>query len=136
MALNVKNSFDSSGGLSTTLPREGLDIGPRPDFWGDLDRLQSRLRPRQQQMMQPQGLSQGSDRGPLAGGGDGDFTLEPTFATMQGGGFNMPGTSLNPWEPGMPYSMGNAPVQTGTRRVPRAGSGGGGGGFGGGSPRG
>lgn len=131
MALNIKNSF-SGGTLSTTLPREGLDIGPRPDFWGDLDRLQSRLRPRQQ-MMQPQGLSRGSDRGPLAGGGAGDFDLEPTYATMIGQGPNSSGVAYQPWEPGMAFSPLAPPAQTGMRRVPR---GGGGGGFGGGSPRG
>src|SRR5258708_202617 len=39
------NSYDSSGTLRTTLPRQGFDIGPRPGFWGEMGKVVRTLRP-------------------------------------------------------------------------------------------
>jgi hypothetical protein len=44
--LSVSNSYDSSGTLHTTLPREDIDIGPVPDFSADLNKLSRYLRRR------------------------------------------------------------------------------------------
>lgn len=46
MPVNIRSNIDSRGGLTATLPREGIDIGAMPDFWADLNALQSRLKPR------------------------------------------------------------------------------------------
>jgi len=116
--LNVKNSFQG-GALSTSLPREGLDIGPRPDFWGDLNKMQSRLRPRQQRMSS-EGLQGGGGAAPAAQA-PADFYDEPTYGTMIGMGPNSSGVAYQPWEPGMAFSPMAPPAQTGTRRVRRAG---------------
>jgi hypothetical protein len=37
--MNINSSFGSDGALSTTLPLRGVDIGPAPDFWGDLQKI-------------------------------------------------------------------------------------------------
>lgn len=44
------NTYDKSNTLSTTIKPSGMDIGPIPDFWGDLGAVANRLRPVQQQM--------------------------------------------------------------------------------------
>mgnify|MGYP007070556747 FL=1 len=38
------NSY-GKGGLSTTIQSRGMDIGPIPDFWGDLNQIRDRLGP-------------------------------------------------------------------------------------------
>jgi hypothetical protein len=45
--LHTNSTIDSGGGLTTTLPRTGVDIGPTPDFWADrkkMDRYQDQRR--------------------------------------------------------------------------------------------
>ena len=43
---STKTSYDKAGTVTSTTQREGIDIGPRPDFFADLARLQSMMRPR------------------------------------------------------------------------------------------
>lgn len=57
--VNVRTTTQGSN-VRTTLPREGIDIGPLPDFWGDLNRMQTRLRPRAKE--QEEDLRPGSSR--------------------------------------------------------------------------
>lgn len=56
----VQNAYDRGGNLSSILSREGVDIGPQPDFWADLNSMVKRLRPMQRQappaQMQAQAL--------------------------------------------------------------------------------
>jgi hypothetical protein len=40
---SVSSSFGSDGTLRSTLTREGLDIGPKPDFFADLEKLRKLL---------------------------------------------------------------------------------------------
>lgn len=40
----IINSFDPAGTLTSVLPREGIDIGPAPDFWRDFGDVLSRFR--------------------------------------------------------------------------------------------
>lgn len=35
----VRSTYGDDGRLSTTMSREGVDIGPVPDFWADLDKF-------------------------------------------------------------------------------------------------
>lgn len=41
----ARNAYGPDRTLSTSFDREGLDIGPRPDFWGDMNQIVRRLRP-------------------------------------------------------------------------------------------
>lgn len=117
----VNNAYDKTGNLSSILSREGIDIGPQPDFFGDLNQIVSRLRP---QPVPTAALQAGALRdrtaaapvsapvqyerpmmraGGPAGGG-------PTFAQLTNIGMSSP--FYQPWRPGMPISAGNAPVAT------------------------
>lgn len=117
MAINVKNTIGNGGGLKTVLPREGLDIGPAPDFWGDLNKIQRRFKPRAND--QAQALRQGPTFDDRLQKKEPEYDLEPEYATMIGQGPNSSGVAYQSWQPGMAFSPGSQPVQTGTRRVPR-----------------
>ena len=43
------NSYDKQGTLSTSIQPRGMDIGPIPDFWGDINSIIHRLQPVQRQ---------------------------------------------------------------------------------------
>ena len=59
------NSYGPGGGLSTTIQSRGMDIGPIPDFWGDLQQIKDRLRP----------VSRG------IGGGQAQALRQPAYST-------------------------------------------------------
>jgi len=118
----VENAYDKTGNLSSILSREGIDIGPQPDFWGDLNSIVSRLRPRATQpapaMQQARALRTPTpaysgptgERAPArASGYD---TGAARFATMVGRGPQSSGVGYDPWQFGMPYSPGNTPFAT------------------------
>ena len=114
----VSNAYDKTGNLSSILSREGIDIGPQPDFWADLNQIVSRLRPRataMPAMQQAQAL-----RAPVSAPSTPERPgLSPVatarygpaqFATLT----SLAGSSpyLQAWRPGMNYGAGNAPVAT------------------------
>src|SRR6267378_8257453 len=111
----VENAYDKTGNLSSILSREGIDIGPQPDFWGDLNSIVSRLRPR---ATQPAAQQAQALRAPAAySGPTGERPAGPTamynpdaarFAQLTR--FGNSNAYYQPWQPGMSIGGGNAPV--------------------------
>lgn len=120
------SSYRPDGTIDTSMERTGVDIGPVPDFWGDVGDVYNRLRPipgggggglgtaRQQ----AKALGRGRSAGPMTqrttrdvsrAGSAGDFT--PYFGTL-----TYPHGSAGHYQnyqPGMPLGSGQAPVAMG-----------------------
>lgn len=116
----VTNSYGPDGTLNTTMDREGMDIGPAPDYWADLENIRKRLKPMAPAKQQAQALGPEAP-GPLNGPATSqpEYDFDPTFAVHKfpggtGGGY------MTPYTPGgMALGGGQAPVATGftmTRR--------------------
>lgn len=45
----VKSQYGPKGTLTTSMQREAVDLGPTPDFWGDLDRMRRKIKPRERE---------------------------------------------------------------------------------------
>lgn len=59
---SARSSYGQGNALSMNLGREGVDLGPRPDFWGDLARMRAMFTPR----------PVASAAAPASGGGGGE----------------------------------------------------------------
>lgn len=105
---NIRTTIGQGGGMQSTLPREGVDIGAIPDFWGDIQKVKTRLKPKAavqaQALAEPQRLTVGermaqrparAPRVPLFG----------IMSAPQGGVY---GYAWEPWSPGMPVGSGQA----------------------------
>lgn len=106
--INVQNSFGSDGSLSSVLPMRGTDIGPAPDFWGDLRKMMMVGPPAQKQAT----AMRHTARPKLSSPGErnsNDFQSNASF-----GNYTFPGGSgvLNPYDPKKLQSPGNAPFAT------------------------
>lgn len=64
----VTTNFGGGGGVTSTLGREGLDIGAVPNFWKDLENLNKVLKPKKATTPKAQGaaLARGSGGGQYA----------------------------------------------------------------------
>lgn len=123
------SSYRPDGTIDTTMERSGVDIGPVPDFWGDVEDVYNRLRPvpaggggmgtaRQQAgALAGRGRSAGpmtqrTTRDYRSGGSASDFA--PYFGTLTyphgSAGF------YQNYQPGMPLGTGQQPVAMGTVR--------------------
>lgn len=90
---NINTAFGPGGVANTTLDREGVDIGARPDFWGDLDKMSRVFRPaRTTPMAQGMALAMAprgsSGTGPVrrkfdSGGGDAPPVTEGSHSFVQ-----------------------------------------------------
>lgn len=129
----VRSSYGSGGNLSTSMEREGVDIGPIPDFWSELNAIRTRLgpvqaTPRQTAASQAAALRQAPAYPPAAPsyGGlsaapasrpDDDYEYVPYFGTLTyphgSAGF------YQNYQPGMPLGTGQQPVAMGVQRVRR-----------------
>ncbi len=126
--VEVKTSYGQGGTVKSVLPREGIDIGPIPDFWGDLNDVVSKLRPlpsQQAPRMQAQALRAAPMLDPgtnvaseRRGSAQHNYIDEPIYGTLSGFGPGYTSQFYNNYIPGVssPYAAGNAPVATGTRR--------------------
>lgn len=127
------NSYDSHGTLRTSLPREGVDIGPQPDFWGDMGKIVRTLRPVASPQAQVQALRtpdvQAQAPMRYSGGGGGydrdaapmaqpQYDYEPIYGTLTyphgSAGF------YQNYQPGQALGTGQQPVAMGTQRVRRS----------------
>lgn len=126
----ISNTYGSDGALRTRLPRQGVDIGPTPDFWGDLGNIVRTLKPQAPVQTQVAALRQ------PAGGYDAPSTMsaavgrdertprqpeydyEPIFGTLTyphgSAGF------YQNYQPGQTLGTGQSPVAMGYQRVRRS----------------
>lgn len=121
------NSYDSNGTLRTTLPREGVDIGPIPDFWGDMSNIVRTLKPQASPQVQAQALRQQQpdvqtqimpQMTPRAAAAPkAEYDYEPYFGTLTyphgSAGF------YQNYQPGQNLGTGQQPVAMGYQRVRR-----------------
>lgn len=115
---STTNVYDPSGAITTTSTREGMDIGPRPDFMADLDKLRKKLQPLPPNALQLQSAALANQPGAQWGGGGSgrEPEYEANFGVMNPGG----GSLGHGWMEGYTGQMlgaGRTPVATGyTRR--------------------
>jgi hypothetical protein len=115
----VESSYGPGNTLNTTMDREGMDIGPTPDIWGDLEKIRTKLKPATTATARQQAPALSST--PMLGNAptpQSEYDWEPTFAVHKfpggtGGGY------MSPYTPGDPLGGGQAPVATGYQRVRR-----------------
>lgn len=120
------NSYDSSGTLRTTLPRQSIDIGATPDFWGDMGKIVRTLKPVASPQVQAQALRQSEAAQPImpettrsapAPRRD-EFDYEPYYGTLTyphgSAGF------YQNYQPGQALGTGQQPVAMGYQRVRRS----------------
>lgn len=112
MALKISSTINPAGLLSTHLPREGVDIGETPDFWGDIEKLKGYLKPRAANQAEglrtrPSPLLASAPRASEGGGGG----RVPLFVLPTNIGAS--GTFYQPWTPGMPTAPGQTPLAAG-----------------------
>jgi hypothetical protein len=116
--LNINNSFGGDGSLSTTLPMRGVDIGPAPDFWGDLQKMMALKKPA---APRPVGAGRSVSRStPSRSSGPSESGARtPQRHAMGSGYYSFPGNStggvLNMLKPGGPRPAGAHIFSTGAQ---------------------
>jgi hypothetical protein len=120
--VGIRTSYGGAGNQLVDIGREGLDLGARPDFWGDLQKITQRLRPvpravpastQAAAIRQPE-APEAHER-PLPAPERPEY--EATYAVPVGQGPQSAGVAYQSWVPGMTFSPTNTPIATGYRRV-------------------
>lgn len=114
--MNVRTEYDPAGTATVTLPREGVDIGPMPDFWKDFEEMQKRMKPRPTPISRaPRALDQAQAFSPSGGGGHESVAPAQAYSGYRQtfGVPNYGGQLYEPWSPGQRFATMYPPVFTG-----------------------